>query len=460
MKLKKKLFVVFVALLLAIVGAFIVNAVIRSQKPKFEGRTATEWVAHYAAVQDSGPGWGVADLNRKELEVAIRSMGDEALTELLEELTPIEPLSGMRTNLIKLGEALPEKWRFSFMLDPAQTRTARREMLRAVRPSWDIVQPVFEKAQLDTTENGQVWAFSLLGYVGQGASNAVPHLIEAYTNSNMRISYVGLYNLTLLGEVSEPAIPYVVADLEQRGSSGPTLRFFSKLGPLAEVALPGLQSLMSDSQFAQFHKEIAATMLAIDPENILAFEYLRNYLQDAASDGELTYREIRFFNQLDLPNSDNNGFEKLADILFELSDFASQALWFLIAHNPSRAEEILSSELRLQGTFVRTSGADNSNLLLSINPESPAFISFVEEQVFGPITRSSQLVKNTYRIRQLSGCYSDTPGVNEILIRLESTASDRATLEALGDTRRHIELNDRLRDLREGSDAVETDPKH
>jgi hypothetical protein len=91
-------------------------------------------------------------------------------------------------------------------------------------------------------------------------------------------------------------------------------------------------------------------------------------------------------------------------------------------------------------------------LLFRHNPQDPAALAFLERHTaneFFPRDANRISIVGSYQ-----NCLPDSPGVVELLKSIQPAPDDEALRKAIRETLRHIELNGKLKELRERETAA------
>ncbi|HAV61444.1 MAG TPA: hypothetical protein DCY13_03665 [Verrucomicrobiales bacterium] len=414
----------------------------RQPLPQFEGRTAQEWLEHFAQeARGQNHPYLTDELARKELEVVFRSLGSDAQRQMIGEYLELKPLPAWRGHLVLLGRRVPERFRFGLLRNHELERhVVIRTMLEQVRPPWDVFAPEINAVLARKDTNRFPGVLNALGMVGDGSSNAVPILISGLTNQARIPPLMALQSLGYLGTNAAPAIPWIMEALELRAWNSYHLRVLGSLGEHGAPAVPLMERYLNGSHLpgSANDREIAIALLRIDPSHAGAMEYLEKLVTspDAGATARPTQIGVAFQR-----DSKNPAFAKLIRL-----EMAGHRQWVpllhsLMRHDPDEAVTIARARLA-QGRH----SLQMLSLLLQHDPYDPFALQLIGNKIRNPF-----FPRDAERFTWLFGlqfCFSDSPGVLEMLEIAARQPEDSGIPAEVRRIRRHIELNDQLRRLR------------
>lgn len=412
------------------------SAYLRSQQPKYEGRTAKEWVEFYSRQATSTQPYHLPD---KEGEVIFRSLGPEAQSYLVQEYMFGDRPTRNRTNLYTLSDKLPAALRLRFLRDPRIRFAVIGEAVRVTRPDWPVFAPLVEAVMQEGDTNRILAALSILGRVGHGATNAVPYLVAGLTNTHWLPQAMAQQSLEHLGTNAAPALSQLLPALTNGTWNPRHLRIIGNLGPQAREALPALESLFRQSTNPQHTRDLAVALLHIDPSHAEALTHLEQLLTSDDPTQQRLAERLRLWSRHQQPNP---AFARLIRLqMFRSKDWQGP-VGQLLRHDPEDALQIIRAQLA-QGRNV----TGWLFLLLQHNPADPVALDYLAGKIRNPFFPRDNLRHNWVYL--LHHCHPDTPGVAELLDHALSVAPDDPMMrKTVANARREIELNDQLRKLR------------
>jgi hypothetical protein len=430
----------------------------RAQEPQYEGRTASEWLHYLAAYSWQG---SIRDeLARKEGEIAFRSMGEPGQRFLIRFQLSAKKPSRVQTNLYALGEKLPAAIRPRFLRSRAAEFSASRELLRMIRPPWDTFQPEVMDA-FHAGSNRTFTATLLMGYAGRGGTNAVPLLVSSPSNAPPNFRILALQSLHYLGTNAAPALPTLISWTEQwtpgtrvTSVDGRILDIITANGSVPAVApvVSKLEEMLAVATQPKEQRELASALLRIDPAHTAAFAVLEAQLHPGTNQAKHTPRNV--LANLWPQGPPNPAFARLASKLIEASA-GSRDEWYvavqvLLRNDPPAGVAAIHRKLaddRFDSTAV---GA--LYWVLQHDPRDAVALSFLERQAtneFFPRDANRFVIVGSYQ-----NCLPNSPGVLELLKSIQPAPDDEALRNAIRETLRHIELNGKLKALRERDAAA------
>ena len=464
-QLKRKQTYAIAAIAIGIMLAFIVPAVNRIGKPKFEGKTADEWL-DYAESEfvrrgehDSSPGSLFHELMMKELTVALASFGEDTQRNLIRDFLYLKSPSGFKTKLNNLNNKLPPSVRMTAFADPRIRHSLISDAIRELNPSWNLVEPHIEPITQKGDQKEIYGLINLLGFVGDGATNGVPFLLQVRTNGFPGVALQSLRDLEI---AAAPAVPALVEDMRVGRVTINHLQILGTLGAKATEAIPDLESLFDNPPPGIDSKQIASVILSIEPDHQKALNHLDEYLNEKSTTQKLEWNDWNYLQFISGPNKPAAG---LVLKYLDQSKVLSMASGWLIKLDPETGFQLLHEKMDgLQIAQYPTMPSANPGiaspttaqlktlvssmnyiyLLLQHDPYNEVALRFLNEKI-----PSGAFIR--HYITALKFCYSDSPGVIEALNKAESATKDKRELELIKQVRRHIELNDKLRELKKNT---------
>ena len=424
----------------------------RAQEPKYEGRTAGEWLDELAA--RSPDGMMMDELAQKEGEIVFRNLGVAGRRFLVRDYLSYEWPSDFRTNLFARGEKLPARLRPKFLRSPVPRAVACSEVLNLIRPEWEVFQPEVGGAFAAGGERALA-ATILLGYVGRGSTNAALLLVSSLTNAAPRGRMIALQALGDLKTNSAPALPTLLSWVHQwspgtpvQGGDKMVLHAIAASGEQASAALDKLDQLFVASVQPADQLELATALLRIKPDHTAAFALLEAQLSSGTNQSK-NGPGVVLLNILWRKGPPNPAFSRLASRLIDSRTDWFHAAQIMLRNDPPAGVAALHQKLANQRFDTEAIGV--LDLLLRHDPRDAVALAFLDAQMgdgFFPRNRLRTLIVPTYR-----HCLPDSPGVVELLKSIQPAQDDEALRKAIRETLRHIELNGKLKELRERDDA-------
>ena len=419
----------------------------RAQEPKYEGRTAGEWLDYLAGFSEGG---NLHDeRTRKEAEIAFRSLGEIGQRQLIHEYLSYKRPTGLQTNLYAWGEKLPHSLRLSFLRSPVPRLSASREVLRMIRPPWETFQPEIT-TMFAAGGNRALAATTLLRYVGRGGTNAAPLLVSSPTNAAPRFRVLALRALEELTTNASPALPTLLSWAEQwtpgtsmQGVNRMILDAITASGKPEGEASELLDALFRASTQAADQRVLATALLRIQPDHGAAFALLAEQLKAGTNQPGNLPRDV-FSSFLYPHRPPSPAYSRLARPLID-----SRTHWFLAAQVMLRNDPVAGVAVlhdKLANERFNTEGLGILDLLLRHDPHDETALAFLGTQVnddFFPRNQLRTLIIPIYR-----HCLPDSSGVVELLKSIQPAPDDEALRKAIHETLRHIELNGKLKELR------------
>src|SRR5439155_4009060 len=101
---------------------------------------------------------------------------------------------------------------------------AAEALLRAARPSAKALMPRLHPWLARPEQPRYLLALRLLGYIGEGRSEAVPFLVQALQSTNRFHRIFAVESLTNLGSAAEPAVPALIGALDDSSTQRRAIR--------------------------------------------------------------------------------------------------------------------------------------------------------------------------------------------------------------------------------------------
>jgi hypothetical protein len=382
------------------------------------------------------------NLRTKELEIVFRNFETEDHAILVDEYLSMKTPGPLGEKLLRLGEKVPSRWRVGPFRDRDQARRAVIGwIMTTIPPKWELFESAVRAAEASGKTN-QVSMRLALAYVGDGASNAVPYVASGLTNGMNQEWSVTLQSLEALGTNVSAALPLLISTNEQKRWNYKHLSIFKNLGPMATDAIPVLENQLQTLVGTAFTTEMAVTLLLIDPTNELAVTFLEKAIQFRT--GNVRGDDVINIGHAKSPK--NEAIARLAAFQFAHSKNGTSSLvgslYVLMHHAPEQGMMMVQSRL---------TGRDWDDLqlirvLLNHNPNDPVALAYVRDKVSDP-----EFPNNTLReswLQLLEDSLPDSQGALDVLTIAERY-EDSVIQESVQRTRRHMELNGKLGELRQ-----------
>jgi len=409
--------------------------------PRFEDRTADEWVDEFA--QRYRGVYVFDEVDAKEAELVFRSMGASAQSQLIKEFVQYRPLTGIQEWLVSVGWRLPPACRVGPFRDrKAPRRSVCRAVLGRIRPGWEVFKPAFEEFVERDDEKQLQAMFEALQYVGGNSEQVVPILIGSLTNSNWSIVTHSAHTLCGMGTNAASALPILLPQMALITDPSWEVDFLGNLGSMAISAIPLLERWFDLETAPMPLKRLAIAILKIDPSHQGAEEYLESLLsRHVESDRKDNfYYEFYDSHQVAYSPKPNPALARMIQRALALGvrDGVEALYW---QYDPIAARSHAMAELS-KGDAAFTS----VHLMLKGDPTDQIALDFVKDR-FGRPFPLDEIAPSTW-LEVLWHCRSDSPMIAEILERATALIGEELQEGEIMLARRHIELNDRLWQLR------------
>ncbi len=237
----------------------------RAQEPKYEGRTASEWLDHLAANGDAA--FLNYELPSKEGEAAFRSLGAPGQRYLVDEYLRFEQSKGFRLQFQTLSKRIPDRLRPRFLSSPTDRWIVCGTILYTIRADWEVLTPEVLEA-FATIGKSTLRATRLLGWTGRGATNATLLLMQHPTNSTTNYLKFWRQAFDDLGTNTYPALLESLQRLDSSSADDWLLNKISRHGAAASGALPKLNQLFAAALNGTSAKHnFAVALLRIEPNH-------------------------------------------------------------------------------------------------------------------------------------------------------------------------------------------------
>lgn len=431
----------------------------RAQQPKFEGRTAGEWLSHFYWQRAS---WlPDQELVLKEAEIVFRSLGHQGQVYLVRDFLTLPSVSGIRSNLqdyaserIRRNAWVPQ---IRALESDSQRRATAMDILSRIQPSWPALAEGFGTAcdvndpNYDPTRHAV--AIYLISVVGRDSHDALPLLLQALESNDSRIVDSACQSLRQLEGDLRPALPALLTSLERNGPSSMITDAIGDIGPLATSTLPLLHTMMESEPNDMSKAQIAGAIIKVDPSDEGAMRLFNRLLE---SDNPANLRVMTF--GLSSGRITNNPViadlsERVMMRSVELSQtFDPFALNILKQQAPQRAERLLEERLKIR--------PDNQLLaqLLALNARHETALRALQETLTRNLTEPGWLADaGGDQYLPLRYVTPEATNIVALLEKLSTRAIEQRHSDkvdgrweaALGRALRHIELNGKLTELRE-----------
>jgi hypothetical protein len=250
---------VVLAVLLVALSGVIVWQVLRSHEPVYQGKPLSVWLQRYIS------GGSIIDVRQEqEADEAIRQIGTNAIPTLLHMLRA-------RDSRLKL-ELLGLAYRQSFIrvrILPAYftTRQAAAAFHALGASASNAVPILIQTYREEIGPDSQCGCAEALGWIGPAASEAIPDLVSATTNSNIILRWVAVAALGHIHAKPGLVVPVLIKSLRDsnfrvRRHAASSLAAF---GSEAIPAIPGLIQSLEDPN-ATTRTSVSNALKAINPE--------------------------------------------------------------------------------------------------------------------------------------------------------------------------------------------------
>jgi hypothetical protein len=229
---------VFAVVLFALV-TLIVFLVLRQREPDpiVQGKPLSHWLAAYQS--------GVDMKTRAKTDEIISETGTNAFPILLRMLRARDP--ALKRWLMQLARK-QNLVRIHFI--PAQERhhQAGAAFAQLGAAGRDAIPALIQIYDEDISSSSRFATISALGSIGPSASNAIPFLIRAATNTVMEVRLSTITALESIHVEPDLTVPALINSLSDQQSS---VRYYAtlvlgRLGPEAKQATPALTKLIQD----------------------------------------------------------------------------------------------------------------------------------------------------------------------------------------------------------------------
>ncbi len=256
--------------------------------PRHQGRTARSWFAEYcrAAVR---PGSTPRERETRMLDcqLALLSMGTNAVPFLMAEAFRFRPATAVHSNLHELFRDLPE-WAGggSFIPGPRRADLAA-EMLRELRPPSPALAPLLRQRFASTNLLEHRQSVFLANALADVPDETAAWLSGILTNAAEEpwTRLLAAQSIRWLGRASSNVLPAALEYLRGR-TNGPDVRiviWLGVIGPGAASALPILEPhLDHTNSWTRAHTAVALARIA--PDHGRALQVLRDMATGSGSD--------------------------------------------------------------------------------------------------------------------------------------------------------------------------------
>ena len=182
----KQVKVALVVLTVALIGVIVWYVAHRPDKPIYQGRTLTNWLGDFGAVQVTftPPRRGMAIASTREANEAVHQIGTNAIPTLLALLRVKD--SALKVKLIYL---LQRQHLLKFRLRPAEEWNAIAACAFSVvgTNAKPAVPELIAIANQNISKESRCSAIGSLGGIGPAAAEAIPFLFQCMTNADSQV---------------------------------------------------------------------------------------------------------------------------------------------------------------------------------------------------------------------------------------------------------------------------------
>ena len=258
--MRKQVFIALAVVLVALISVAVWQ-LLRSQvrEPVYQGKTLSNWLERYSA-----KGSYIGLRPEPVADEAVRQIGTNSIPTLLHKLRAHD--SKLKLALLRLSDEqhFIRFWSLPAFFPTRQAAVAFHALgAQASNAVPFLIQTYREKIGSDS----QCGCAEALGWIGPAASEAIPDLVSAATNSDHTLRWVAVAALAHLHTETKLVLPVLVAALRD---PDPVVRkhavwTLEGLGAEAKLAVPTLtQSLVDSNSFMS--TDVSNALKAIDPE--------------------------------------------------------------------------------------------------------------------------------------------------------------------------------------------------
>lgn len=422
----------------------------RAQEPKYEGRTASEWLDYLAR---HTPTYGSApELPLKETLVAFAHLGPPAERLVFHESTFSDP----PPRIVEYFRSLA--WRVPFLkntraFQPPRTRAWARDAVLASEYfgfHWNNIEEPLLRARASGNFNHWWCALGNLEHLQDGWTDALPLLTVELTNTATQLPHVALNVLCRFGTNASPALPLMITLIKspefQRDQNAMlvfrTADALARFGSSAAEALPALERWLGRTTDSFSRLRLASAIVHIDPYNSDARQFIAKRL---LADPLATLMQLELYDEFHSNGTSNPLVVTVATA--QLTNTASgshmEAAQFLLRHDPYQARMALYSWLEMKDTYEELQVVE---MLLNHDPRDQEALHQLTARI--QATGFSASYGRIAVVRSFEHCLPDSPGVVELLKSIQPAPDDEPLRTAIRETLRHIELNGKLKELR------------
>src|SRR5437773_6189772 len=255
--MRKRVQVELAFLLVATAGVIVWQG-LREREPVYQGKPLSVWLQRY-----NTHGSFIGLRPEPKADEAVRQIGTNAIPTLLHMLSAHD--SKLKLALMR------SSGKYHFMGIPVvpaffPTRQAAAAFHALGANASNAVPRLIQTYREKIGSDSQCGCAEALGWIGPAASEAIPDLVSAATNSDNTLRWVAVAALAHLHAEPEFVLPVLVAALRD---PDPVVRkhavwTLEGLGAAAELAVPALTQSLVDSNFFM-STDVSNALKAIDP---------------------------------------------------------------------------------------------------------------------------------------------------------------------------------------------------
>jgi hypothetical protein len=228
------------------------------------------------------------DVQAREREAALsalRRLGTNAVSYLLEEALGQPGLAGMRAQMRALWRFLPASLQPHF-LSPDELSGRAAEVIMRLQPPASQVLPQIIPRLADTNQALHLRALAIIGTLGEGTEQAVPVLLSEFAHTNLEVRNYAFNALRNYGPKAATAVPTLISQMSRVGPNASGyweyLSLLRAIRTTGSSALPVLESAFGDATNLQTRCEVLETVVALDFAKIQSAWFLTNYWRTVA----------------------------------------------------------------------------------------------------------------------------------------------------------------------------------
>lgn len=257
----------------------------RSSGPKYQGKSIGYWFEEYCQ-----PSENRARRDQLKALEALRQMGTNAVSYLLDQAMNPARDTALRTNLHQLLRGSPRSWGLPSFVSREEIRKRAVQAIWEIKPPASLILPRLLKSlsERDTPEYGR--AITILTRTGEGRETLVPYFARALHATNRQTRLEAVFFFDELGPKAAPAVPDLIGVLQtSERTNALYLRAALTLGRMGSNAAPAipllLESYASETNLPR-RLFLAAVLCMIDPHQAEPFGLLVGTLTNQQSSAD------------------------------------------------------------------------------------------------------------------------------------------------------------------------------